>query len=521
MKRARNDYNKQNLGFENYEPAFKKRKEDASVITKPGIINKYGQTHGINLNGEVKFHSWCQSILARNLEVIEIVQNFKSWFFATDGKKNNLLVDDKENIDPVVNLQISTFKRFGNEEVQSHIDAYQYALKVIKFYINEDKKINTENKFYLQILLAKLSYRSGKIGSCIVHYTHARTILFHAFYSKNAEDNWSKENHTSKIETKINKKLIRYNLKIAKGTSNKNSQRMDIESPENILASKTYAQESIKFEAGLDMVGFLGLLNAPQAPEFSKQILLLHALDSINHNKFSIYLLRNNTESGVKGFYNRKNKVVIYSKIDKEKIDSTKVDENTLLHELMHKALDRVFDNNARPYFEDDLEAQKAYHECMKAVLINCIEAVIPFEELSQFPCNKKCCFYFGNKCYQSKIKFPYTWSLNMTFDQLVKNCFQDRQLLTLAAIRSKKGQSMLTPYADSLLRKLQILFSGNSYKINVLDQEFITNMTHGFLSPEAQNSKLIQPLMEFIKNFVLPEMENFIADHPCRNQIA
>lgn len=204
----------------------------------------------------------------------------------------------------------------------------------------------------------------------------------------------------------------------------------------------------------------------------------------------------------------------------------------------MHKALDRVFDHICLPYAEGDTAAKKAYRACMQEVILNLIDTLISFDELARLECNKiysVACPKFPH--FPDTISFRHPWSRSMPFDQLIENCFGSHGILSGSNTNITSGYECAilengepikfhklnnATYVDYLRRQLSAVFGFGSscYDMSMVDIEFITNASDSCLHPEAQKSKIIQPLMDYVEKHVIPQMERYIAEHPCNGQI-
>lgn len=213
---------------------------------------------------------------------------------------------------------------------------------------------------------------------------------------------------------------------------------------------------------------------------FSKLVLQLNALDSIHHSRFKIIFSEtiNFFNPRMSGSYNSRNSIRI-------NINQTGV-ENVLFHELTHRAMDRIFNNRSNPYFKNNQAMKLAYRKSIKQVLINSICLISP------------------------KLKIN-----NCSLNQLVQRYFTaDSKFMTC------QSESRKEFYTWRLHDRLRTIFT--VYSISDLDREFITNVSQYIneADKESQYFEIIQPLMNFIDMYVIPEMEKYINQHPCRRQI-
>lgn len=268
-----------------------------------------------------------------------------------------------------------------------------------------------------------------------------------------------------------------------------------------------------------------------KSTEFSARVMMVNALNAIEHQRFSILFIDLETAGGAMNFRNT-------VRIGSESLAM----EETLFHELIHKALNDVF-NIPHPYVEGDMRAKDAYRESMRQVFLNYVDVILSIDELAKCDCDK---VYRTDlevqESYQvftkQEIKFVHLWSRDMTLDELVANCFGKGGLFSHTdsfKYFAEGGSLMLdeqtvckrdeigrgkpsVDYIVKLGKRLDVAFTW--YQVSDLDAEFITNVIQSILNCSSEDLVIIQPLLDYIEQYVNPAIDNYIASHPSRDRI-
>lgn len=430
----------------------------------------------------------------------EVINYFNNKFFnrsldtckkkESERKPNDLhILYTAENIEKERKVQLSfTVVRESREYFINDKELYQYALEVVENFSLNNSTRDDNASFSLFFFLGTLCSHLSKYEAAYQNYVKAK--------------DFAKESTSISALEKRLAKLQAINI----SSYNNND---DCISSEDALLSKTYLDcEVLKvycfrtekedsnlsakeiFKTYSDVFEFCGLNNFLTrfknigCTKLSKLVLKLNALDSLNHNRFKIlfaYKVPNRAGTGdARGFYNGRNTVRVLVKFDHSGYEST------LFHELIHKTMDRVFNNRCVPYFENDEEAKQAYREAMKGVLLNLIVC--------------------GSINDDIKVE-------NLALNEIIPFCFSEQFLAN--AIKSNKEPGIL-----SLFKGLERVFL--NYPIAMLDSEFITHALQYLI--HAQNSpsyiNCVKPLLDYVEKYVIPKMEEYIHKHPCRDRI-
>lgn len=352
---------------------------------------------------------------------------------------------------------------------------YKYSLKVIREYCDNNSNMSDQERFCLYFFLGNLYSRlhqfsqfgfecGAKHGSSFACEYYDKALVL-------AEK--LKEINFSNITRIFEGKLAKYQaVRVVSG---------NIDSPESALLSETYIDKEIYDSNDLSLYGLNDLpelFKSIGCMKFSQLVLKLNALDSINHKRFKIVFVskifgRKETTAGT---YNLRNTVRVLVEKSRPRAKIRCI----LLHELIHKAMDRTYENGAHPYRENDEKAKQAYSDAMRQVLLNLID----FAEVN------------GD---EDKNK--------LAFNELVHFCFGDE--LILNRVTEKNDVRML-----SLFKSLKSVFL--VYKVSELDVEFITNSLQCLAEVENNSAyiRCIQPLLAYIDHYVIPEMEKYIKEH-------
>lgn len=241
----------------------------------------------------------------------------------------------------------------------------------------------------------------------------------------------------------------------------------------NALCSKIF------FEKGLVCTDSISeLFTDLQCTKFSKLVLQLNALDALYHPRFKILFLSQMARNTIVGSYNAKNTVrILYRTHNDNRL--------TLLHELTHKAMAQVFYNLSIPYYKDNERAKQAYRESMRQVLFNLVSFTSLKNKANGLPLNELVEFCFGEESIENDLK------------------------------------QINDPSILKLFNKLHNVF-GRVYSITNLDSEFITHALQYLadVDPDSSYIRCVQPLLNYIDEFVSPEMEKYINGHPCKKRL-
>lgn len=523
----------------------KKRKVVTAESPKPtakttAAAEKYGAPHGNDL-GNIWVLDLCEKVINKDISIQQCINQYEDHLNLKPPVEIKLTEKElksparerkkytEENIEKAIEeMQIKPFSRFNQKKLNI---IYNQALSEILSYLKKQgEEINSHDNFYLNILLSSINNRLGNVKESIKYDEKARSIYAHASSSTSPEDQWASKLSPTNIDTLFTKRLEKHSMQVS-GPVYKQKTPGTKTSPEKALALKTYyPQEITKFLEKLDMIEIFKTFRSKNASQFTKAILDLNALDSLEHSHFGIYVRANILKSAAQGYYDSKNKVVIGEM-------STVAMKETILHELIHKALDRVFNNDTIPYSKDNVVARKAYHECMREVFLNLIDAIFPLDKLEKLKDGEKC-YVQNSKGERIILIFPHKWSRLMPLDELIENCFgsyrsgiffyQVSFYFDNAYIEGEYGQKIWSKagnysksnFTVSLIQSLKTVFSGDYYTMSAVDSEFVTQIAEYSLRPEYKGNKIVKPLEDFLAKYVMPEMQAYIDEHPRKNQI-
>lgn len=446
----------------------------------------------------------------------------------------------------------------SKEELEKERFLYEGLLNKLKAYLNlckEGQQIPSDKEFFLYFLWGKLCNRLHQYKESVEKHQKAKALLMVAMQSKKGKDEWVKKIDVNLLIGGIlDPRLQKHQLK-AIGPLYHGSERPT--NIEEVLASKTYVEKSSSKKVNFNAI--LKLLNSVEVPSFVRTVLLLNSLDALEHRQFAIFFKNDINYGEELSCFDRKNKVMIQLIEDNRK-DLNLYYAECLFHELMHKALDRIFINGSLPYFAIDKIAKEAYKQCIQEVLLNVVYAILSPNILKKLKKNIEYKIITNLPRYEyshdampsimelSKIDshlkptkknlfniecrsccFPNTWE-NMTFNNLLENCFEKGGLFYgklsehnwLILENEEKIHFSLSPYVKHLYNQMIIIFNvgGIGYPLQLLHIEFIASLYDSCIRPEAQNNAIMKPLVDYIQKFIMPEMDKYIGDHPSKNKI-
>lgn len=380
-----------------------------------------------------------------------------------------------ENIEKSLLNRSQPLQRLNEIELTNARNSFQYAEKTVRDYYNSNEgKINCYDDFCLRIFLGSIYSHLGEDAS-LISDNFNKALAYLKDVSKQTDERFGHIDKTEMME------VLQMRLSKHKAIPSCNELVAE-ESPfsfEDVLLSKLYYDDdSGDFPLSL-YSDIWNVFASARSTVFSEMVMKVNALDALFHPRFKIILKGCSWTLG--GTYNQRNCIVIHS----NKIDLQF--QKSIFHEMTHKAIDRVFNNSCCPYFKDDLDAKKSYRESMRLVLVNLIPFAYPMDKIAELP-----------------------------FEQLVENYFT-KEIVRLRFLRLSTRE----PYLWYLYRSLKAVLGG-SYSIAALDFEFITNSTDGLLGVEGDSNyiKIIQPLLDYINKYVIPEMRDYVVKHPCKDKI-
>jgi len=510
------------------------------------IPEKYGAPHGKLSTGQIWVLDLCEKIVNKSINFKECVNQYADHLDLKQkpsepienlGKakvEHKLLKEQytEAKMDKaLIERSSRLFKRFNEKKLEW---VYHAALTEILDYLKKQgKQINSRENFFLHILLSSISQRLGNVNASDTYIKKGWTIYNEARRSTNPEDKWVSELSADDVNQLFARKYRKYAMQIS-GPGYKQKSPESKMSPEQAVAHKTYiGSEVSQFEHKLDMIEIFKSFRT--GTNFSKAILYISALDSLEHNTFGIFASPHIDTPSAQAYYNWKNKVRV--KVSDEK-DAKALMQESLLHELMHKALDRVFNNVCAPYYKEDVHGKKAYRECMRQVLLNAIDAVFPLNSLEQLDPAEEYRLVNSNGT-SSMWVFKHKWSKSMSLDALIENCvgvnalfsnlglafcFNNGYILLKNGQRIESRGGIYNPaelhsnLTASLLSALNLVFV--EYQVGEIDGEFITNLTDFSLFPNFKDEKMVKPLMDYIETYIIPQMQEYIEGHPRKDQI-
>lgn len=461
------------------------------------ISNKYDQsTIG-------RTRSWCKQ-LKKTGNVENLLKKIKDDYFWEPFEQNESVSLAERQIvtlkeaytDENINKEVSAhnvtkIKRSKDSEDKK---LYKESLDIVENYLEKNENLEEEKQFFLYLFKAKLASHLNNQGLAQENYSKAQPIL-----QKAIDDNvsWIQNIDYELLNDIIEKGKIKHErLQLT-------PLLVEIKppcTPKDILLSKTYLDPS----ANNDMIFvatqtshplydplnpsvfsnkiFDDVFQSLESTKFSKLVGQMNALDALEHPRFNILL--NKFKRGEHSNVNSRNTVRLsINAFDDSKFIQTK---QHLFHELTHRAIFRIFNNKMNPYFKDDQVAQKAYRDSMKKVLMN----IIRMAAVQEIPSNLE------------------TLELN----ELVELCFGRKPIISTSKMPSD---------VYNLFEKMGYVF-GRAYTVGQLDTEWITNVSDciTILAEDSKCFEIIKPLMDYVDEYVTPELEKYIEGHPRRDQL-
>lgn len=401
------------------------------------------------------------------------------------------------------------------ERVAKNKELYQWSLGKVQEYEKNVDAMNDHDQFCLNLFKARMSSHLNQKEDVIRYSADA----FEAFKRAMANGEvWAEKIDVAWIERKFKwRELI-------KGGPLLKIEQEKAPSAKNILLSKTYVDLSqVK-----DVEAIKELFKDLEVTDFSRLVLELNALDALEYDRFAIFFEKLTRGAGVFNLHNR-----IQINIDSK--------SRTLFHELMHKAMIRTFPGNATaPYKVGDVEAQKAYRECMRQTLLNLVDAICPIDILAKLKCNKDYEIeHAGCDDLFQFFRFPHPWSKEMSLDQLVDNCFLERGFLECIGTAGKEKMKLISLGGTRIIKidekeikvesgkpeysmpigliEKAVKVFGKTYGLADLDTEFITNFIDFTVAVTDHKyvDYILKPLMDYIEKYVVVEMKKYIEGHP------
>lgn len=391
---------------------------------------------------------------------------------------------------------------YRNNEIESNRELYQRSLIFIDDYCNETF-VSDEWKFYLKLFQASLSRRLDEMVMAKQYNDIAWEI-----YGKEGRD-WGQRVDLLRRE----KRLEKYDA-ISRGCI-LHLQNQSTFTFKEALLSKSFIVDT-KGDGGSKDVVISGYINRLRQTPFSKKIMHVNALNALYNRRFNILFVNKKCQD-TSGYMNMSNSIYIHT------FGETAV-PIILFHELVHKAIDDIFSNGCSPYGESDYVAEKAYHECMRQVLLNLVDAVFPIERLAKFACDRD--YKWSNSGSEGVINFPHPWSRDLELGKLVENCFSSTGILEINNANylmegcfEENDQSRRFEYIVCLIEELRKVFT--KYNVSEVDREFITYGIQSILNYGSEDRmNIISPLVKYIDEYVMPEIDEYICKHPCSDQL-
>lgn len=218
-----------------------------------------------------------------------------------------------------------------------------------------------------------------------------------------------------------------------------------------------------------------------------KEVLDIVALDIINNKSNKLLVEITTTEKGTLGSYSKySNKVTI----TKDSIFEPNF-KGTFIHELWHHVLTNVFNNESKPYFENDSKSHIAYKQAIYDSLTNIYREILN-EEPGFFNSS-----YELGKELSNKISDNIIW----------KEFFNSYSLKTAIQLYN-------------FLNTITSVFN-NGYTSGDEEAEFIVRYEQLIASDTNQELlELLLPMKEYIDCFVKPVMHDYIDHHPQNHML-
>jgi hypothetical protein len=238
-----------------------------------------------------------------------------------------------------------------------------------------------------------------------------------------------------------------------------------------ILASKTFFDQRMPQRFDMKSI-YENLMKDP----LLKSILQTAAL--FDNPNFHIALLNdaytNRYKKSIKqsssvGHYNNSNTIVISAARPFPEMIGT------LIHELTHYVMQKLYHNRTNPYRKNDKKAEQAFEEVIKDTLCNMLDEQYAF--IQRYLMKDKTIQEIGQKLFSNP---------NALFHP-VKTCFA-------------------------------IFGAANSYNPEDYHSEFIARLPQAII--ENGHSPLLQPLMRFFEQFVVPDMKHLLATYPTNYRL-
>ncbi len=421
----------------------------------------------------------------------------------------------------------------SKKEIAANKKLYKWSIEVVqKYYTEHSNTMTNHDKFCLEFFEAGLSSQLGRNKDSIQHYRFALTILEEAVNNK---ETWAQE-----VDVPAMKRKLQKHETLSKGPISSIQKGQTVTS-EEALYSKTFLNA-----VGYTIDQIKKIINKLRSYPFSKLVLKVNALNALYNERFSIlFTLSDEDSRGVSGYVNWRNTVRIFSD---SLWQSSREITRILFHETTHQAMFDVFNNTGAPYAANDQQAQKEYHECMRQVLLNLIDAIFPIDQLAKLECNtlykiKKSTFESWETGLEFlEFQFPYPWNRNTPLNELLGNFFSGiyagdgdrvKKIMKSDLVQLPNGQIMkkfhrstilndefyaYSDYVGNLAYKFESVFI--HYDFSSIDTEFIANILDPIFVYKPKNLTIIQPLLKYIQKHVEPAMNAYIANHPAKDRI-
>lgn len=449
----------------------------------------------------------------------------------------------------VLGKKYDKFRRVLPEMFKKKKEEYEKAVEILNQYCSLHKEsIDEEHEFLINYMYGMIYVHLQDYKKAVISFTQSQEILEKA--GKREEEQKKDVESTEKKEEGWTKGLLGEKLRgdfkkrITKSVLKSEFQKSEeIESIEHLLAEKTLVHGRFKKDLTREKVE--RLVKGMKTCEFNEKILEYLGCSMLEERSRTNVIITEQEISfdrDVRGYYNNKNTVriispnykdtkgglpfsLIYEKMNME--EDARV-QDTMLHEIIHWAMNRLFNNHSRPYKRGDTEAIKAHNNAIKEILWNMATAILGVEDLKKLKEQNliKC---KGGQTIDLRLEEAFTEDVNV--ESLAKNIIElgklsGQEIISILPIDSKFDSDLeFEPkkvggdgeVLGRVFNYIKNVFQG--YAFEVRDVEFITcvfvpvTLTSGF--NDGPLVEVFKPYTDYLDKYVMPELEEAVVNHP------
>lgn len=451
----------------------------------------------------------------------------------TEKKKNDRLSNEDLHL-RVISHKRPQMIRVSVKELEKKKKSYKEAFKILGKYRNLNKESLEGEKLFL------IFYISGMIHVHLQNYKKAARSFIRSKdvldRGQKGGESWTEDFLKGEASANLRKRITKNVLKSE--VKNRETKVFSLEGQygEKVGFIEDFLGESVLIhnglEKGLEREKVKELFKGMKTCEFNEKILEYLACSMMEERSRTHVIFAEHEiemDKDCEGYYNNKNTIRIF--IVSHESDEIRTDasiKESILHEIFHWGMQRLFNSDTRLYRYGDKEAIKAHNDAVKSVLWNIATAVMSLEDLKKL--RKENIIRTENE--RREIFLEDVFSEDMDAESLAKNvmklgCLVGKRIKTIL-VKSSESKFFLKfePKEVEVVEeeKLKKVFEYidtvfNGYAFDNRDAEFITSvfvpvtLTVGFR--EGLLGRIFKPYMEYLEEYVMGQLEKAVKTHP------